>query len=169
MGVAAERPVTPAAEDAAIDYVLRLGRALHAYGYASPALERALVTTSTRLGLIGHFFSTPNSISVAFGKARRNDVRPASAGRDRLGKLTTRRQRPGVVDGSLSPSDQWRIGAIERQPPPFGRSRARVGVASGRVPAARRRADEVLVGTGIGIWSGCRPGAGRCDCTGLFG
>ena len=32
-----------------------------------PALERALVTASTRLGLVGHFFSTPTSIFVAFG------------------------------------------------------------------------------------------------------
>ena len=59
--------MSDASEDRAIDYVLRLGRALHMYGYASPALERALVTTSARLGLVGHFFSTPTSIFVAFG------------------------------------------------------------------------------------------------------
>src|SRR5690242_12170284 len=54
-------------EDDAIGFVLRLGRALHTYGYSADRLEAVLTKTSTRLGLISQFFSTPTSIFVAFG------------------------------------------------------------------------------------------------------
>jgi uncharacterized membrane protein YjjP (DUF1212 family) len=155
---AAERPVTPAAEDQAIDYVLRLGRALHAYGYASPALERALVTASTRLGLVGHFFSTPTSIFVAFGigSQQRTFLTRVEPGGVSLGKLADiDGNARAVVDGSLSASDALaRIEAIERQPPPFGPLLETVasGVASGT--ACRLLgggAGDVLVGTGLGV------------------
>ncbi len=161
MGAATERPAAPDAEDRAIDYVLRLGRALHAYGYASPALERALVTSSTRLGLIGHFFSTPTSIFVAFGTGadQRTFLTRVEPGGISLGKLADiDGNARAVVDGTLSPSDALaRIEAIERQPPPFGPLLETVasGVASG---AACRLlgggAGDVLVGTGLGLLVG---------------
>ena len=161
MAAAAERPVTPAAEDQAIDYVLRLGRALHAYGYASPALERALVTASARLGLVGHFFSTPTSIFVAFGTgaAQRTFLTRVEPGGISLGKLADiDGNARAVAGGSLSPSDALaRIEAIEGQPPPFGPLLETVasGVASG---AACRLlgggAGDVLVGAGLGVLVG---------------
>jgi uncharacterized membrane protein YjjP (DUF1212 family) len=161
VGATAERPVVPDAEDRAIDYVLRLGRALHAYGYASPALERALVTSSTRLGLIGHFFSTPTSLFVAFGSgaAQRTFLTRVEPGGISLGKLADiDGNARAVVTGALTPSEALsRIEAIERQPPPFGPLLETVasGVASGT--ACRLLgggAGDVLVGTGLGILVG---------------
>ena len=52
---------------AAVDFLLRLGRALHTYGYPAPRLEEVLAAASKRLGLVGQFFSTPTSIFAAFG------------------------------------------------------------------------------------------------------
>jgi uncharacterized membrane protein YjjP (DUF1212 family) len=145
-------------EDQAIDYVLRLGRALHAYGYASPALERALVTASTRLGLIGHFFSTPTSIFVAFGSgsAQRTFLTRVEPGGVSLGKLADiDGNARAVVEGRVSPAEALaRIEAIERAPAPFGPwiETAASGVASG---AACRLlgggGGDVLVATGLGV------------------
>jgi uncharacterized membrane protein YjjP (DUF1212 family) len=152
---------TPEAEDRAIDYVLRLGRALHAYGYTSPALERALVTVSARFGLVGHFFSTPTSIFVAFGSGseQRTFLTRVEPGGLSLGKLAdidgTAR---GVIDGSLSPSEALaRIEAIEQQPPPF--STLLGTIASGGASGAACRllgggAGDVVVAAGLGILIG---------------
>ena len=147
-----------AAEERAIDYVLRLGRALHAYGYASPALERALVTTSARLGLVGQFFSTPTSIFVAFGvgSAQRTFLTRVEPGGVSLGKLADiDASARAVVHGTLSPAEALaRIEAVERAPAPFGPVLETLasGVASG---AACRLlgggAGDVGVATGLGV------------------
>jgi uncharacterized membrane protein YjjP (DUF1212 family) len=149
------------AEDQAIDYVLRLGRALHAYGYASPALERALITASTRLGLVGHFFSTPTSIFVAFGSgsAQRTFLSRVEPGGVSLGKLADiDANARAVVDGRVSPAEALaRIEAIERLPAPFAPwlETAASGVASG---AACRLlgggGGDVLVAAGLGLLVG---------------
>jgi uncharacterized membrane protein YjjP (DUF1212 family) len=161
VGPDAEPLATPAAEDRAIDYVLRLGRALHAYGYASPALERALVTSSKRLGLVGHFFSTPTSIFVAFGSgsAQRTFLTRVEPGGISLGKLADiDGNARAVVDGSLAPSEALaRIEAIEQQPPPF--SRLLETIASGGASGAACRllgggAGDIVVATGLGILVG---------------
>ena len=161
MGPAADRPEPPAAEDRAIDYVLRLGRALHAYGYASPALERALVTASARLGLVGHFFSTPTSLFVAFGAGsdQRTFLIRVEPGGLSLGKLADiDGNARAVIERSRSPADALaRIEAIAGQPPPFGPllETAASGVASG---AACRLlgggGGDVLVATGLGVLVG---------------
>jgi len=154
-------PAAPASEDRAIDYVLRLGRALHAYGYASPALERALVTASARLGLVGHFFSTPTSIFVAFGSgsAQRTFLTRVEPGGISLGKLADiDGNARAVIDGSLSPSEALaRIEAVERQPPPFA---PWVEIlASGAASGAACRllgggAGDIVVAAGLGILVG---------------
>lgn len=54
-------------DDAHIRFLLRLGRALHCYGYPSPNLEAALTRLADRFGLDSQFFSTPTSINLAFG------------------------------------------------------------------------------------------------------
>ncbi len=159
--VATQRPVTPAAEDQAIDYVLRLGRALHAYGYASPALERALMTASTRLGLVGHFFSTPTSLMVAFGtgSAQRTFLTRVEPGGLSLGKLADiDASARGIVGGTLSPAEALaRIEAVERAPVPFGPALETLasGIASGT--ACRLLgggAEDVGVATGLGVLVG---------------
>jgi uncharacterized membrane protein YjjP (DUF1212 family) len=161
VGAADERPAVPAAEDRAIDYVLRLGRALHAYGYPSPTLERALVTASTRLGLVGHFFSTPTSIFVAFGSGtvQRTFLTRVEPGGISLGKLADiDGNLRAVIDRSLSPSEGLaRIEAVEQAPPLYGPVLEAIasGVASG---AACRLlgggAGDVLVATGLGVLVG---------------
>ena len=146
------------AEDQAIDYVLRLGRALHAYGYASPALERALITVSTRLGLVGHFFSTPTSIFVAFGvgSAQRTFLTRVEPGGLSLGKLAdVDASARAVIAGAVSPAEGLaRIEAVERAPAPFGPviETLASGIASG---AACRLlgggAGDIGVATGLGV------------------
>ncbi|HEY5906922.1 MAG TPA: threonine/serine exporter family protein, partial [Vicinamibacteria bacterium] len=55
------------AADTARAFVLALGQALHAHGYAAHRLEESLFQVSRRLGLEGQFFSTPTAIFVSFG------------------------------------------------------------------------------------------------------
>lgn len=51
-----------------MEFVLRLGRALHEAGTPSHRLEDALAAVSLQLGLTASFFSTPTSLLVAFGE-----------------------------------------------------------------------------------------------------
>jgi uncharacterized membrane protein YjjP (DUF1212 family) len=76
--------------EAAVGFVLRLGRALHMYGYTATGLEAALCDVSTRLGLEhSQFFASPTQILAAFGPQERQRthlirVRPGDLD---LGKL----------------------------------------------------------------------------------
>ncbi len=54
-------------EKESIDFLLKLGRALHTYGSAANRLEDVLDQVSTKFGCDGQFFSTPTSIFAAFG------------------------------------------------------------------------------------------------------
>lgn len=60
-----------ATDDAAVGFVLRLGRALHVYGLSADALEYALLAMCERLDLEAAFFTTPTSIFAAFGPQER--------------------------------------------------------------------------------------------------
>ncbi len=64
----------PAAGEArerdAIEFVLELGRALHALGHPAHWLEEGMQRAADRLGLTGQFFTTPTSIFAAFGEQR---------------------------------------------------------------------------------------------------
>lgn len=87
------RPVvTPSSELGrdAIGFVLRLGRALHTYGYSAPRLESVLTTAATRLGLAApQFFSTPTSLLASFGAEddQRTYMLRVQPGQHDLGKL----------------------------------------------------------------------------------
>lgn len=76
-------------DDAAISFILRLGCALHQFGYASHRLEELLEQSSERLQLHGQFFSTPTSIYCGFGKLeqQRTFLIRAEPGNLNLGKL----------------------------------------------------------------------------------
>lgn len=63
-------PTPDPRDDAAIEFVLELGRSLHALGYPSHWLEEALTESAQQLGLTGQFFVTPTSIFAAFGEGR---------------------------------------------------------------------------------------------------
>lgn len=126
-----------APDEAAIGFVLRLGRALHSAGYSAPALEGALIKVSARLGLVGQFFSTPTSLFSAFGAEERQRtylirVEPAEVN---LGKLTALDQTArGVLKGTISPGEgSARVDAIVLAPAPYRRVGATLayGLASG--------------------------------------
>jgi len=61
----AERPDTER-----IEFVLELGRALHALGHPAHWLEDGMQRAAERLGLEAQFFTTPTSIFAAFGTPR---------------------------------------------------------------------------------------------------
>lgn len=116
----------PAAErDAAVGFLLRLGKALHSNGLAAEGLEDALSGAARRLGLEAQFFTTPTSIFAAFGRPERQvthliRVFPGDVQLGRLAQLheVTRALHAGAItpaDGSV------RIDAIIAAPPPYGR------------------------------------------------
>ena len=57
----------PDGNDAAVGFVLRLARAMQAYGYPAHRVEYALGEVARRLGLTAQFFSTPTSFMASFG------------------------------------------------------------------------------------------------------
>ena len=83
----------------AIDFVLRLGRALHNYGYAAHLLEESLELAARRLNLIGQFFSTPTSIFAAFGRQTEQHTHliRVEPGEVDLGKLAALHDVTGAV------------------------------------------------------------------------
>lgn len=91
----------------AVGFVLRLGRALHAYGYPAHQLEEVLGKTSARLGLVAQFFSTPTSIFASFGRQdeQRTFLMRVTPGEVNLGKLAELDDvTTGVLRSSLNPA-----------------------------------------------------------------
>lgn len=128
-----------AADEAAIGFILRLGKALHGYGLAAHGLEEAMSGAADRLGLEAHFFTTPTAIIAAFGRPEHQSTHLIRVfpGDVDLGKLAaldqvTREVHAGVLtpaEGSLS------IDRIIASTPPYGRvfSVLSTGVASAAV------------------------------------
>ncbi len=146
----------PAAE--AVGFVLRLGRALHQYGYAADRLEEVLAQVAERLGLLAQFFSTPTSIFAAFGPQEHQRtflIRVEPGGVD-LGKLAQLDAVTGrVLRGGLAPSfGSVEIDRIVHEGPRYGATAtvAAYGLASG---AAARflggGAREICVAGAIGL------------------
>lgn len=108
----------------AIGFILRLGRALHTYGYAAHRLEAVLSEASTRLGLIGQFFSTPTSIFASFGSQedQRTFLLRVEPGDVDLGKLAALdRTILAVARGEMSPAaGSRRVDQIVAAPPRYG-------------------------------------------------
>ncbi|MGH7656806.1 MAG: threonine/serine exporter family protein, partial [Gemmatimonadales bacterium] len=95
-----------ATERAIAGFVLRLGRALHSYGYAADQLEDVLESASERLNIAGQFFTTPTSIFAAFGSQDNQQtflirVEPGDQDLGKLADLTD--VTNAVLDGELSP------------------------------------------------------------------
>ncbi|RVU42790.1 threonine/serine exporter family protein [Lujinxingia sediminis] len=57
----------PKIDSKAVEFVLRVGRALHQYGTPAHRLEEVLEEMTRRFHMEAHFFSTPTSIMAAFG------------------------------------------------------------------------------------------------------
>jgi uncharacterized membrane protein YjjP (DUF1212 family) len=124
----AERPdlatTTAPPDDAAIRFILRLGRAMHMCGYASHRLEELLEQAAARIGLQGQFFSTPTSIYCGFGELeyQRTFLIRAEPGSLNLGKIVDLDEvltavlyhRCSLAEGSR------RIDAIVARQPTYG-------------------------------------------------
>lgn len=108
---------------AAIGFVLRLGEALHATGYASHRIETVMEKVSGQLGLVGQFFATPTSIFAAFGplESQRTHLLRIGAAEDDLGRLADLDAVVGLVmKGELSPADgSAQVDRIMTAPPRY--------------------------------------------------
>lgn len=162
---------------AAEGFVLRLGRALHTYGYPAPALEQALVRVSARLGLVGQFFSTPTSLFAAFGvdHAQRTYLSRVQPGDVHLGKLASLDESARLVmRGALAPAEgSDRIEAIVAAPEPYRRLIRTLAFAAASGAACRLLGggvNEVAVASAIGLLIGLleRVAAQRAIAGGFF-
>jgi uncharacterized membrane protein YjjP (DUF1212 family) len=112
------------ADDDAIAFVLRLGRALHALGYSSHRIEERLADAAERLQLEGQFFTTPTSIFAAFGPQERQAtflvrVEPGDLHLERLGRVQEIAE--DVLGGRRSPREGIAaLDALDREPPRWG-------------------------------------------------
>ena len=114
----------PRTAAAAVPFVLRLGRARHAHGYAAHQLEEVLRQVSAHLGLRAQFFATPTSIFASFGPQddQRTHLMRVEPGEVNLGKLAlldaTAR---AVLQGTITPAEgSARIDRIAQTPSPYG-------------------------------------------------
>jgi uncharacterized membrane protein YjjP (DUF1212 family) len=143
------------------DFILKLGRGLHSYGYPAHRLEDALVGVAERLGIQGHFFSMPTALFASFEDPdgqRTYQIRIEPGGVN-LEKLTLLDETASAVaQGRLSPSEGGaRLDAIMAAPPRYGplATTLAFAVASG---AASRFFDagphELAAATSIGLLTG---------------
>ncbi len=150
-------PEPPNPEDA-IDFVVKVGRALHVYGTPVHRLEEWLTTLSQRLGVPGQFFGNPTSLYAAFGPANQQFARfiRAEPGDVDLGRLVDLDVVLNeVFDRKITPEEgSKRVDAIlgaKPLHPPQVRVLA-TGFASGA--AAQFFGGglvEILVATGVGL------------------
>jgi uncharacterized membrane protein YjjP (DUF1212 family) len=150
-----------AANEAAVGFILRLGKALHGYGLAAHGLEDALSGAASRIGLEAQFFTTPTSIFAAFGRPETQSTHLIRVfpGDVDLGKLAALDEVTSEVHaGTLTPAEgSQRIDRIIASPPPYGRA-TRV-LATGVASAAVCRvlvggATEVVVAGAAGLLVG---------------
>lgn len=125
----------------AVGFILRLGRALHSYGYAAHRLEEALAAVAQQMGVEAQFFSTPTAISVAFGPQddQRTYLIRVEPGDQDLGKLAqVDRVILDVLAGRLNPAEgSGRVEAIVQAPPRYGHLITTLAFGIGSAAAAR--------------------------------
>jgi uncharacterized membrane protein YjjP (DUF1212 family) len=113
-------------DDDSVGFVLRLGRALHMYGYTAHGLEGSLGEVAARLGLEGsQFFATPTFILAAFGapEQQRTHLIRVEPGDPNLGKLAAIDDvTDQVMEAKLSPAQgSAQIDAIIASPSRYNR------------------------------------------------
>jgi uncharacterized membrane protein YjjP (DUF1212 family) len=142
--------------------VLKLARALHAYGYSAPRLEGILGATADRLGLYGHrFFSMPTQIMAAFGPESRQytHLLRVEPGEVNLAKLAALEQVSlDVAHGRVSPREGMaHIQRIVAAPSPYSPPLVTLafGVLSGAVCQFLGGGwHEIIVATALGLGLG---------------
>jgi uncharacterized membrane protein YjjP (DUF1212 family) len=119
-------------------FVLQLGAALHRAGAPAHRLETALGSISERLGLQGAFFSTPTSLTAAFGDpgGQRSGLVRIVPGDAQLARLVLLDETgEAVMEGRLGLQEAaTRVADIEGAPAPYGP--ASVAAATGLLSAA---------------------------------
>lgn len=160
---------------AARDFILKLGRGLHAYGYPAHRLEDALTSVAQRLGVEGHFFSMPTALFVSFEDPdgpRTHQIRVEPGGVD-LEKLALLDETAGAVAaGQLSPAEgSARLDAITSAPARYAPGITIVAFAVASAAASRffdAGPHEMTVAAVIGLLTGLLaaaagrvPGLGR--------
>lgn len=107
-----------------IAFVLRLGRALHQYGYPAHRVEAVMQRAAQQFELEGQFFTTPTSIFAAFGalEEQRTFLMRVEPGESDLGKLAALDEVTSqVLRGKISPArGAQRIDEILAAPSPYG-------------------------------------------------
>lgn len=107
-----------------VRFVLRLGQALHTYGFPAHRLEDTMGRATEKLGLEGQFFSTPTSIFASFGPQadQRTFLIRVVPGEVNLGKVAALDKIVmRVLRGQISPAEgaakiEWILDA----PPVYG-------------------------------------------------
>jgi uncharacterized membrane protein YjjP (DUF1212 family) len=162
---ASEERRTDAPDPAAIGFVLKLARAIHAHGYSAQRLENVLGATADRLGLQGHrFFSMPTQIMAAFGPEAQQQTAllRVEPGQVNLGKLAALEQVSlDVASGRTSPAEgMTEISRIVDAPSPYGPALMTIahGVLSGAVcqflgGGWREVLVATLLGLGLGLFA----------------
>ena len=143
-------------------FILRLARALQAYGYSAARLEDVLGATAERLGLPGYrFFSMPTQIMAAFGPEdrQRTHLLRVEPGEVNLGKLASLEEVSlDVAQARASPEEGMaRIDRIVAAPPPYGPALVTLahGVFSGAVSQFLGGGwQEIVVATVLGLLLG---------------
>lgn len=116
---------TGADDEATIEFVLALARALHHYGTPSYRLEEAVAVVCRRLDVTAELFATPTTIIVSFGHPAelRTRMMRVDGGETNLAKLAdVDALADQVADGELSiRTGLERLAAITAAPPHWGR------------------------------------------------
>jgi uncharacterized membrane protein YjjP (DUF1212 family) len=124
-------------DDAAVGFVLALGRALHRYGTPAHRLEQGLRNCCDRLGLEAELFTTPTTIIMSFGQPTELKTRMmrVEGGELDMGKLARVDEiAEAVANHRLTPIEGGRqLDAIIAAPSQFNRP---VGTLMGGVTAA---------------------------------
>ncbi|HEX6104177.1 MAG TPA: threonine/serine exporter family protein [Gemmatimonadales bacterium] len=150
-------------EPVAVDFVLRLGRALHSAGSSAQRLEDSVGALADRLGLPEHhFFSTPTSIMASFGPLgrQRTFMLRVEPGEVNLGRLAALEQIAlDVARGDTSPAaGSAAVRRIGEAPAPYGAALTTLayGVVSGAASqflggGIREVVVSATLGLGVGI------------------
>jgi len=172
---AARDDADPADSVTARALILELGRGLHEAGAPSHRIEDAMSVLSRRLGVIGHFFTTPTSIFASFGPPEEQRtallrVEPADVNLGRMSQLDDLLRE--VERGRHEPDDAIvRLRRIASAPDRYGvlLTIACFGIASAAVARfLGGGVPEIVAGAAIGVQTGVlaqlaalRPAAAR--------
>ncbi|HEY7512824.1 MAG TPA: threonine/serine exporter family protein [Vicinamibacteria bacterium] len=158
-----DRAPGPSRAQEARDFVLKLGRGLHAYGYSAHRLEDALAEVCRRLSLPGQFFSMPTALFASFGEGQAHQTFQVRVdpGQVDLGRLARLDEVRGQVAQGLSPAEgSARIDAIMSAPAPYGAAATMLASALASGAACRFFGGglrEVVATTLIGLLIGLPP------------